>query len=734
MRTSALNTPVVPVVRAQSWLRRRVQLTSSHFSVRTSVRALMACAALSLTACFTDDILNPPNAESVVFLKSPTDVYAGQSVQFSAVFRTILRDDPTVIRYGFEPCGATSLTGSTTETTSIPGGTIDKTSGVMTASVVLSAKVVTVRVCATAGSKPFPPSESASLTIHSRVSEIVVSPQLLALKVGQTSKLSTVVGIVAGSPKTPEPIVTWTSSNPAQVTVDAQGTVTLVGSTGTQGVTISAQSEGFTGTTVVTSSRAPANILVTPTPNTLAVGQSVTLTAKLVDSDGASLPFTGVSVAWKSDNPALASVTAINDSTATLTGLAAGATTARATTSLGFSGVADVTVKSATASIATTIDLLVATGTTTRPVAGTGETVALNGTLALKAIVRDQSGTALTEAVTWSSSNPAVAVVDASTGVVTSKSAGTATIVAASSSVPTVRNSVAILVPAASGSSIPTAIILTPWVATTGVGQTAAVTAKVVDATGAATTCQLGFAVDRSAVGSVTSAGSTATLTGAAAGTTALRAYCNDYGSVVGLARFTVTDAQYPVAQVKITPRFVYFPASASVGSFQFVAATLDRTGAVITAPVVWAASNTTVTVDQTGKVSVPASTGSTVGGGATITATAAGQTDVAWVTYGNAGTIRGQVTSTAGQYVGVTTAWAAPSGGGAIVGQTVVNSDGYFYLVGLAPGSYTVVVNPTSAPQQQFPNVVVTAGQQTVVTVAPLATRVGGGGSALRP
>ena len=109
------------------------------------------------------------------------------------------------------------------------------------------------------------------------------------------------------------------------------------------------------------------------------------------------------------------------------------------------------------------------------------------------------------------------------------------------------------------------------------------------------------------------------------------------------------------------------------------------------------------------------------------LTASSGGQSEVGFVTYGDAGTIFGVVSSPTGQYVGGTTATATNILTGATTTAGGVTNDGYFYIVGLAPGTYNVSVNGAVSGQlQTFSNVVVTAGQQTVLTVAPFALRAG--------
>ncbi|MBL0171726.1 MAG: carboxypeptidase regulatory-like domain-containing protein [Gemmatimonadaceae bacterium] len=257
-------------------------------------------------------------------------------------------------------------------------------------------------------------------------------------------------------------------------------------------------------------------------------------------------------------------------------------------------------------------------------------------------------------------------------------------------------------------------------------GGTVQFTGTALDVNGAvASDCPVGMAIDQSSIGSITSTSvsggvRTAIATGVAPGTTALRAFCNDARTLATAVRLTVADQTFGVTQVNVSPRYIYKPSSTSPSTFQFAAAVVQNASPPL-APVVWSIFPTSgpVSIDQTGLITVSASTGASFGGGAVITATAFGQTDIGWVTYGNAGSIKGTMVSTSGQYLGGSTATATPTGGGASVVATL-NNEGVFYLVGLPVGSYTVVVRQQGNPvTQTFNSVAVTLGGTSLLTLA---------------
>src|SRR5206468_3774914 len=118
-------------------------------------------------------------------------------------------------------------------------------------------------------------------------------------------------------------------------TVDNSGLVTTaaIGS-----ATITATSEGKSGTSVVTVTNVPvATVTVSPSPASVVAGQTVQLTATPKDANGN--PLSGRVVTWLSSNTTVATVNA----SGRVTGKVAGTATITATCE-GQSGTSDVTV------------------------------------------------------------------------------------------------------------------------------------------------------------------------------------------------------------------------------------------------------------------------------------------------------------------------------------------------------------------------------------------------------
>ena len=220
----------------------------------------------------------------------------------------------------------------------------------------------------------------------------------------------------------------------------------------------------------------PARVEVLLSTNSVALvaGQSQTLTATVTGTSNGA-------VAWSTSAPSIANVSG----SGVVTALAAGTAIVTAT------AIADP-ARSASATVTVTPPVLVTLGSSTLSLLQ-GSTQQLTATV---------TGT-LNTAVTWSSSNQAVATVSLG-GLVTAVGAGTATITATSVADPTKTASVSLTVTPVSFSIAPTAVSLS-------VGGTQQLTATVNGAVSTAVT----FATSAPAVASVSGAG---VVTGVAAG------------------------------------------------------------------------------------------------------------------------------------------------------------------------------------------------------------------------
>ena len=424
------------------------------------------------------------------------------------------------------------------------------------------------------------------------VAAVTVAPDAASVYVGQTVALSATTTDADGNVLTGRTIA-WTSSTTALATVSASGVVTGVAAGGP--VTVTATSEGQSGTAAVTVALAPvATVTVSPAAATVAVTRTVPLGAVVKDAGGNVL--TGRTVTWTTSDPTLATVSAAG----VVTGVAAGGPVTITADCEGQTGTASITVTP------------VAVATVT--VAPATASVMLGQTVALTATPRDAAGNVLTgQTITWSAANPAIATVSA-TGVVTGVAVGGPVTISASAGGKTGTASVTVTqVQVAS-------VTVTPNPASVAVGQTLQLTATPKNAAGSVLVgLTITWTSSNTARARVNASG---VVTGVATGSVTIRAAT---GGRTGSSSVTVVRA--PVATVTVAPA----APSVAVGlTVALTATTKDANGTVLTGrTVTWSSGNTALAaVSGTGIV-----TGVAVGGPVTITATSEGQSGTAAVT-----------------------------------------------------------------------------------------------------
>ncbi|HEY6829916.1 MAG TPA: Ig-like domain-containing protein, partial [Gemmatimonadaceae bacterium] len=181
-------------------------------------------------------------------------------------------------------------------------------------------------------------SGSTTVTITpAPVASVTVSPASASVVQGQTQGLTATLKDAAGNVLTGRTI-TWTTSAASVATVSSSGVVTGVAA---GGATITATSEGKTGTSAITVTAAAvvpvATVTISPASISVAEGASTALTAVLKDANGNVL--TGRVITWSSSDPNKATVS----QTGVVTGVMHGGATITAT-SEGKRGTASVTV------------------------------------------------------------------------------------------------------------------------------------------------------------------------------------------------------------------------------------------------------------------------------------------------------------------------------------------------------------------------------------------------------
>jgi alpha-tubulin suppressor-like RCC1 family protein len=167
------------------------------------------------------------------------------------------------------------------------------------------------------------------------VATVDVTPSSASVEVHQTVQLTATPKDSAGTPLAGRTI-SWASSDTAVANVDTTGLVT---GTAPGLATITATSEGKSGSASITVTEPPpvATVDVTPPSASVEVHQTVQLTATPKDSAGT--PLAGRTISWTSSDTTVAHV----DTTGLVTGTAPGLATITAT-SEGKSGSASITV------------------------------------------------------------------------------------------------------------------------------------------------------------------------------------------------------------------------------------------------------------------------------------------------------------------------------------------------------------------------------------------------------
>ncbi len=411
------------------------------------------------------------------------------------------------------------------------------------------------------------------------VSLVLVSPGASSMLVGATEQLTATITDIQAKPLTGRPLV-WRSSDNARAAVNAQGLVTAL-STGP--VTITATSEGKTGTSTIEILPLPiASISVVPGTATLGLGTTSQLSA--VPQDSLGRPLAGRVVTWSSNNTAVSVAP---------TGMvsAAGLGTAMITaTSEGKSGTAAITV--------TPIPVASVTVAPAMP------TVAVAASTPLTATARDANGNVLPDRVIfWSSADTTRARVSA-TGVVTGVLKGT-TIITATSEGHSGSATVTI-VPGA-----PASVTIAPAPLTLEAGDTARLTAVVRDASGDSITAAVTWSSGSTSLATVNGTG---LVTGVAEGTVIVTATS---GTASGTDTVYVTPA--PVTSVTMNSGGTHLGVG---GTLQLYATPRGAQGQALSQrEITWSSSDSGVaTVSSSGLV-----TGVSIGD-ATITATCEGQ------------------------------------------------------------------------------------------------------------
>ena len=363
--------------------------------------------------------------------------------------------------------------------------------------------------------------------------------------------------------------VDWSNSDPSVATVDSAGLVTAVAS---GDASVTATLGDLVAGTEVTVTQVPDFIAVEPSELAFsALGDTATLTATVIDTDGAAI--VNAEVAWSSDDPAVATVSS--------EGMVVAVGTGNASVTAAFGDLAapvGITVTQVPHAISVEPSELAFSS--------------LGDTATVSATVTDARDNVIANArVDWSSSDPSVATVDVA-GLVTAVASGDASVTATLGDLEA-RTDVTV-------TQVPDSIAVEPSeLAFSALGDTATVTATVIDTDGAViVNAEVEWSSDDPAVATVSSEG---LVMAVGVGDASVTAAFGDLAATVG-----ITVIQVPRA-ISVEPSELAF---SFLGDTATVSATVTdaRDNVIANAGVDWSSSDPSVAmVDSAGLVTAVA-------------------------------------------------------------------------------------------------------------------------------
>jgi|GEM_PF-3397507 len=244
------------------------------------------------------------------------------------------------------------------------------------------------------------------------ITSISIEPTTAIIKAGATLQLHAIATMSNGSTSDVTSTSVWTSSKPHVAYVGATGLATGIESGETQ---ITATCQGISGTGFLTvTSESLVSIEVSPNPGYTNVGGTCQFAAIGTYSDGSKSDITDM-VSWSSSDKSVATISDTTGSNGLATGVKLGSTT--------------ITASSAEYSVSNTATLNVRVATLQSiAVYSTDNCVNMGGTLQYIAMgyYDDNTVSNITNSVSWSSSDPTVASINA-TGLATGVTAAALT-------------------------------------------------------------------------------------------------------------------------------------------------------------------------------------------------------------------------------------------------------------------------------------------------------------------
>ncbi|MFT4114142.1 beta strand repeat-containing protein [Silvibacterium sp.] len=425
-------------------------------------------------------------------------------------------------------------------------------------------------------------SGAATLTVTSpTVSSIAITPATAAIAPGATVQYHATATYPDGTTQDVTSTATWTSSNSGVATINNAGLATGVANGSTA---ISASAGGASGdaSLTVASNSTPTltSISVSPSTASVTTGGNQQFTATGSYSDGSTQDLTS-SATWSSSSPSVAVVS----SDGLASGVAAGTATITATSG-SISGTATLTVTGS----GSTVTGLVITPTSSQIISGLSENFTATATYG------DGSTHNVSSSVTWSSSNPAVAVVNSS-GQVTGVAPGTAVI---TGSIGSVTSQTTVVIEAATLSSL--AISPSGASFAAGVTQQFTLTATYSNGTRQDVTSQATWSSTASNVATVSSSG---LATGVAQGTAQISATFTTQSVAT-----TVQITPATLVSVAVSPSSASF-AQGTTQQFSVIGTYTDGTTQNLTSQATFSSSNPSVVSVSSSGLATGVGTGS---------------------------------------------------------------------------------------------------------------------------
>ena len=341
----------------------------------------------------------PPSVASVTISPNGATIDSGQTVTLAATVRD---------------SAGNALSGRTVNWSSnAPAATVSPSNGTTNANGILVGVVTGV---APGNASILARSDTATAVIgvtvrRVPVASVIVTPAKDTIQVGSTVQLTDTTKDAAGH-QLLNRTVTWSSSAPTIAAVSASG---LVQGLTAGSATITGTSEGALGTATITVVPIPvASIVISPTTKALFVGDTITFSDTTKSATGIVL--NGRAVSWTSNVPRVASVTG----TGFVTALDSGTTAIKVTST------AENVSASATLTVALVpVDSVVVTAASSSISLSDGPS-----TTSVSAVVWGGGHMLQNRRITWTSSNPSIATVDANGNVAAVGGRGRVTITA----------------------------------------------------------------------------------------------------------------------------------------------------------------------------------------------------------------------------------------------------------------------------------------------------------------